>query len=65
MGSRLNYWIYWTSLLQLHLIIRSHILNRCRIKNLSLYFFWFSEWSPVLLFSVWISDSQTENIDRI
>jgi hypothetical protein len=48
-GSRLDDWIYWTSLLRLQLIITAHTLNSFLITNLSLYFFWFSDWSQLRL----------------
>jgi hypothetical protein len=53
MGSRFDDCIYGTPLLQLHLIITVHTLNSFLITNLSLYFFWFSDWSLVsnLVFS--------------
>jgi hypothetical protein len=46
-GYRFDDWIYWTSLPQLHLIITAHTLNSFLITNLSLYFFWFLNWSLV------------------
>jgi hypothetical protein len=51
-GSRFNDWIYWTSGLQLQLIITVHALNSFLITNLSLYFFRFSDWS--LVSSLWL-----------
>jgi hypothetical protein len=35
-GSRFDDWVYWTSLLQLHLIITAHTLNPILITNFSL-----------------------------
>jgi hypothetical protein len=49
-SSRFEDWIYWTSLLQLQLITA---FNTFLIKNLSLHFFWTSDWS--LVFSVELS----------
>jgi hypothetical protein len=46
-GTRFDDWIYWTSLLQLHLIITVHTLNSFLIVNLCLYFYWSSYWSLV------------------
>jgi hypothetical protein len=46
-GSKFHDWIYWTSLLQLQLIIIVYTLNSFSITNLSRYFFWFSDWSLV------------------
>jgi hypothetical protein len=53
-GSRLDDWLYWTSLLQLQLVIRAHTLNSL-ITNLSLHFFWFSGWSLVFYYSRFLS----------
>jgi hypothetical protein len=44
--SRFYDWIYWTSLLQLQLIITVHTLNSFLIKNLPQNFFWFLVLSP-------------------
>jgi hypothetical protein len=62
-GSRFDDLIYWTSLLQLRLIIAAHTLNSFLITNLSLYFFWFSDWSLVSIFyySVRLSASRVES----
>jgi hypothetical protein len=49
-GSGFGDWFYWTSLLQLHLIIAVHTLNSSLTTNLSLYFFCFSDWSLVSRF---------------
>jgi hypothetical protein len=46
-GSRFDDWIYWTSLLQLQLIMTVDTLNSYLITNLSLYSFWFLDWSLV------------------
>jgi hypothetical protein len=51
-GSRFDDRIYWTSLLKLHLNITVQTLNSFLITNLSLYFFWFSNWSLILYYSV-------------
>jgi hypothetical protein len=50
MGSKFDDCIYWTSLLQLHLIITAHTLNSFLIRNLSLHFFRISDWSLVSSF---------------
>jgi hypothetical protein len=61
MGSKFDDCIYWTSLLQLHLIITAHTLNSFLIKNLSLHFFRFSDWSLASsLVPVSATDSRNE-----
>jgi hypothetical protein len=62
--SRFDDWIYWMSLLQLQLIITFHTFNSFLITNLSLYFFWFSDWSLVFCYSVWLS-SMTPSLSGI
>jgi hypothetical protein len=46
-NSRFDDWIYWTSLFQLELFITAHTSNSSLITNLSLHFFWISDWSLV------------------
>jgi hypothetical protein len=68
-SSKFDDWIYWTSLLQLHLVITVHTLSSLLITNLSLYFFWVSDWSlssTLLLLSM--TDSmlcQSESESRV
>jgi hypothetical protein len=50
-GSRFDDWMYWTSVLQLQLIITANTLNSFLIMNLSLYFYCFSNWSLVFCYS--------------
>jgi hypothetical protein len=57
-GSRSDDWIYWTSLLQLQLIITAHTLNCFLITNFSLHFFWFSDWSLRFYYSMRLTASQ-------
>jgi hypothetical protein len=56
-SSRFDNWIYWTSLLHLHLITRAHTLNSCIITSAkSLTVFWISGWSLVSwILDLWIS----------
>jgi hypothetical protein len=56
-GCRFDDWIYWPSLLQLHLNITLHTLNPFLITNLSMYFYWFSDWSVVYYCSVRLSSA--------
>jgi hypothetical protein len=59
-GSRFDDWIYWTSLLHLHLIATFHTLDSFLITNLSIYFFWFSDWSFVFYYSVRFTASRLQ-----
>jgi hypothetical protein len=54
-GSKFDDWIYWKSLLQLHLSITIHTFNSFLITDLSPHFFWFSDWSLVFYYSVRLS----------
>jgi hypothetical protein len=60
-GSRFHDWIYWTSLLQLHLIITVHTLNSFLITNLSLYLFLISDW-PIVSRLLLSSTSESESL---
>jgi hypothetical protein len=54
-GSRFDDWIYFTSLLQLQLIITVDTFDSFLITDLSLYFFSFSDWSLDSYYLVQIS----------